>query len=122
MVNPDHLGYKEYLENKDLVVLKDQRAIVVSLVFKAFQALWALEEKKDLLVKMERMEIQEPLDLVAPLESMVLLDKWEILDQLDQEDLKEKKGNEVHLVNLDLQDPLGHQENLLVLTWLLYQR
>lgn len=102
MVSPDHLGYKEYLENKDLVVSKDQRVTVVSLVFKAFQALLALEERKDPLVKMERMEIQEPLDLADPLELMVLLDKWEILDQLDQEDLKEKKGNGVHLVNLDL--------------------
>jgi len=121
LVNPDHLGYKEYLENKDLVVSKDQRVTVVSLVFKAFQALLALEERKDPLVKMERMEIQEPLDLADPLELMVLLDKWEILDQLDQEDLKEKKGNGVHLVNLDLQDHLDLQENHLVLTWLLYQ-
>jgi hypothetical protein len=121
LVNPDHLGYKEYLENKDLVVSKDQRVTVASLVFKAFQALLALEERKDPLVKMERMVIREPLDLADPLELMVLLDKWEILDQLDQEDLKEKKGNGVHLVNLDLQDRLDLQENHLVLTWLLYQ-
>ena len=121
MVNPDHLGYKEYLENKDLVVLKDQRVTVVSLVFKVFLDLLAQEERRDHLVKMERMEIQETLDLADPPELMVLLDKWEILDQLDQEDLKEKKGNVVHLVNLDLLDPLDLQENHLVLTWLLYQ-
>lgn len=121
MVNLDHLGYKEYLENKDLVVLKDQRVTGVSLVFKVFLDLLAQEERRDHLVKMARMEIQEPLDLADPPELMVLLDKWEILDQLDQEDLKEKKGNVVHLVNLDLSDPLDLQENHLVLTWLLYQ-
>merc|ERR1711970_656684 len=33
LVNLDHLGYKEYLANKDLEVQKDPRDIVVSLVF-----------------------------------------------------------------------------------------
>merc|ERR1712112_585731 len=32
----DHLGYKEYLENKDLVVQKAPRDIVVLLVFRVF--------------------------------------------------------------------------------------
>lgn len=77
-----------------------------SQLVKATRPCWALEEKKDLLVKLERMEIQEPLDSRGPLESMVLL-QWEILDQLDQED-QGKKETKVHLVNLDLQDPWAH--------------
>merc|ERR1719370_644958 len=38
LVSLDHLGYKEYLENKDLEVQKDLRDIVVSSVFRGLLA------------------------------------------------------------------------------------
>jgi hypothetical protein len=72
LVNPDHLGYKESLENKDLVVLKDPRAIAASLVYKVFQALLALEVRRAHQEKLERMEILEHLDLADPPDLMVL--------------------------------------------------
>jgi hypothetical protein len=72
LVNPDHLGYKESLENKDLVVLKDPRAIAASLVYKVFQALLALEVRRARQEKLERMEILEHLDLADPPDLMVL--------------------------------------------------
>merc|ERR1712106_822917 len=108
----DHLVYKEYLESKDLVEIRDPKDIVVSLDFKVFLALLALEEKRD---------HQEQLDPVGLLELMVLSDKWVMLDQLVQEVPKEKKENVVPLVNLDHLDLLDLLANHLVLTWLPYQ-
>lgn len=121
MANLDHLVYKEYLESKDLVEIRDPKDIVVSLDFKVFLALLALEEKRDHQEKMDRMELQEQLDPVGPLELMVLSDKWVMLDQLVQEVPKEKKENVVPLVNLGHLDLLDHLANHLVLTWLPYQ-
>ena len=103
------------------MVQKVQRVIVVLLDSKVFPVLLVQEERRDPLVKLVRMETLEHLDHVDPLELMVLSDKWGILDQLAQEEPKEKKESEVHLVNLDLQVPLDLLGNLLVLTWLLYQ-
>ena len=98
---------------------KDLRDIVDLLVFKVFQDLSVLVEKRDRQEKMVRMETQEPL---VPEDLQVLMElwvQWEILDQQDLEVHKEKKENVVHqeslvhLVHLDL------LENPLASTWLL---
>merc|ERR1719370_1040795 len=111
LVSLDHLGYKEYLENKDLEVQKDLRDIVVSSVFRVFQGLLAQEE---------RTEILEPREPVDHLVSMVPWDKWVIPVPLVQEVLREKKENVVHQVNLDQWGPLDLLEKDLALTWQLY--
>merc|ERR1719431_343708 len=120
LVSLDHLGYKEYLENKDLEVQKDPRDIVVLSVFRVFQGLLAQEERRVLQVKMERTEILEPLELVDHLVSMVPWDKWVIPVPLVQGVLREKKENVVHQVNLDQWGPLDLLEKDLALTWQLY--
>ena len=114
----DPLVYRAVLERLDHQVSLEPRATVVSLVFKDFQGLLDPKDKRDLQEKMERTASQAQWVAVVLLDLMELLVGWVILVPWDQEDHQAKRAREVHLVNLDLQGPLGLLARAMEWTWL----
>lgn len=88
------------------------------MVFKDFQGLSGRKDKRDLQEKMERTESQARWVAVVLLDLMELLVGWVILVLWDQEGHRARKAREVHLVNLDLQGPLGLLARAMEWTWL----
>ena len=111
--------FRDALEKLGHQVSLEPRATVVSLVFKDFQDLSDPKDKRDLQEKMERTASQAQWVAVVLLDLMELLVGWVIPVPWDQEDLQAKRAREVHLVNLDLQDPLGLLARAMEWTWLL---
>ena len=114
----DPLVYRVALERLDHQVSLEPRATVVSLVFKDFQGLLDPKDKRDLQEKMERTASQAQWVAVVLLDLMELLVGWVIPVLWDQEDHQAKRAREVHLVNLDLQGPLGLLARAMEWTWL----
>ena len=110
--------FRDALERLDHQVSLEPRATVVSLVFKVFQGLSGRRDKRDLQEKMERTASQVQWVAVVLLDLMELLVGWVILVPWDQEDHQAKRAREVHLVNLDLQGPLGLLARAMEWTWL----
>jgi len=110
--------FRDALERLDHQVSLEPRATVVSLVFKDFQGLLDPKDKRDLQEKMERTASQVQWVAVVLLDLMELLVGWVILVPWDQEDHQAKRAREVHLVNLDLQGPLGLLARAMEWTWL----
>lgn len=110
--------FRDALERLDHQVSLEPRATVVSLVFKDFQGLLDPKDKRDLQEKMERTASQAQWVAVVLLDLMELLVGWVIPVPWDQEDHQARKAREVHLVNLDLQGPLGLLARAMEWTWL----
>ena len=110
--------FRDALERLDHQVSLEPRATVVSLVFKDFQGLLDPKDKRDLQEKMERTASQAQWVAVVLLDLMELLVGWVIPVPWDQEDHQARKAREVHLVNLDLQGPLGLLVRAMEWTWL----
>ena len=111
--------FRDALERLDHQVSLEPRATVVSLVFKDFQDLSDPKDKRDLQEKMERTASQARWVAVVLLDLMELLVGWVIPVPWDQEGHQARKAREVHLVNLDLQGPLGLLARAMEWTWLL---
>ena len=114
----DHLVYRAALERLDHRGSLEPRATVVSLAFRVFLDPLDLKDRRDLLAKMERTESQAQWVAVVLLDLMELLVGWVIPVPWDQEDHQARKAREVHLVNLDLQGPLGLLARAMEWTWL----
>ena len=114
----DHLASKAALERSDHQVNLERRATAVSLASRVFLVPSDLKDKRDQQAKMERTESQAQWVAVVLLDLMELLVGWVILVLWDQEGHRARKAREVHLVNLDLQGPLGLLARAMEWTWL----
>lgn len=114
-----HQVFKESLGKLDPKVPRDPKVTVVSLVSRDFQVPLVQLDKRDLKVRLGRMESQELKVAEDSLELMAPLVKWAILDPWDQEDLLEKRANEVLLENWVLLVLLDLLVKALAWTWLL---
>ena len=114
----DHLVYRAALERLDHRDSLEPRATVVSLVFRVFLDPLDLKDRRDLQVKMERMESQGQWVGAVLQDLMDPLVVWATLVNQDQEDHQARKAREVHLASLVLLGLLALQARAMVWTWL----
>ena len=114
----DHLVYRAALERLDHRDNPEPRATAVLLAFRVFLDPLDLKDRRDLQAKMERMESQVQWADAVLQDLMDPLVVWATLVPQDQEGHQARKAREVHLVNLDLQGPLGLLARAMEWTWL----
>ena len=118
MASLDHLVYRAALERLDHRDSLEPRATVVSLVFRVFLDPLDLKDRRDLQVKMERMESQGQWVGAVLQDLMDPLVVWATLVNQDQEDHQARKAREVHLASLVLLGLLALQARAMEWTWL----
>ena len=110
--------FRDALERLDHQVSLEPRATVVSLAFRVFLDPLDLKARRDLQVKMERMESQVQWVGAVLQDLMDPLVVWATLVNQDQEDHQARKAREVHLASLVLLGLLVLQARATEWTWL----